>query len=83
MTGTTVKSVRARDYRCSFCGKSQDKVKRLIAGPHSVFICNECIDLCYEIVHEEEDIGALAGQQEHGKKDQWRHSSRSGQQKKD
>lgn len=37
---------------CSFCGKSQHEVKKLIAGP-SVFICDECIDLCNEIVHEE------------------------------
>ena len=37
---------------CSFCGKSQHEVKKLIAGP-SVFICDECIDLCNEIVHDE------------------------------
>ena len=34
---------------CSFCGKSQHEVKKLIAGP-SVFICDECIDLCNEII---------------------------------
>lgn len=38
--------------KCSFCGKSQDQVKRLIAGP-GVYICNECIELCSEIVQEE------------------------------
>ena len=37
---------------CSFCGKSQDEVKKLIAGP-SVYICDECIDLCNEIVQED------------------------------
>ena len=37
---------------CSFCGKSQDEVKKLIAGP-SVYICDECIQLCNEIVAEE------------------------------
>ncbi len=37
---------------CSFCGKSQDEVKKLIAGP-SVFICDECIQLCNEIIAEE------------------------------
>ena len=37
---------------CSFCGKSQHEVKKLIAGP-SVFICDECIDLCNEIIEEE------------------------------
>lgn len=39
---------------CSFCGKSQHEVRKLIAGP-SVFICDECIDLCNDIVHEEID----------------------------
>ncbi len=37
---------------CSFCGKSQDEVKKLIAGP-GVYICNECVDLCNEILEEE------------------------------
>ena len=37
---------------CSFCGKSQDEVKKLIAGP-SVFICDECVDLCNDIIKEE------------------------------
>lgn len=41
------------DYlRCSFCGKSQKEVQKLIAGP-SVFICNECIDICQDILSEE------------------------------
>ncbi len=39
--------------RCSFCGKTQNQVKRLIAGPN-VYICNECIDLCQDILEEEE-----------------------------
>ncbi len=38
--------------KCSFCGKSQKQVKKLIAGP-SVYICDECIDLCNEIIEEE------------------------------
>ena len=38
--------------KCSFCGKSQKQVKKLIAGP-GVYICNECIDLCNEIIEEE------------------------------
>ena len=37
---------------CSFCGKDQDEVKKLIAGP-SVYICNECVDLCNDIIEEE------------------------------
>jgi ATP-dependent Clp protease ATP-binding subunit ClpX len=40
------------EVTCSFCGKSQDEVKKLIAGP-TVYICNECIDLCNEIVTED------------------------------
>ena len=38
--------------RCSFCGKSQEEVRKLIAGP-DVYICDECIDLCNEIIIEE------------------------------
>ena len=41
--------------RCSFCGKSQEQVKKLIAGNNNVFICDECIDLCAEILEEEMD----------------------------
>lgn len=40
------------DLLCSFCGKSQDEVKKLIAGP-SVYICDECIELCNDIIAEE------------------------------
>lgn len=41
-----------RNIRCSFCGKTQDEVDRLIAGD-GVFICNECIDVCYNIINDE------------------------------
>ena len=41
-------------FSCSFCGKERDKVKKLIAGP-KVYICNECVDLCYSIL-EESDV---------------------------
>jgi len=37
---------------CSFCGKSQHEVRKLIAGP-SVFVCDECVDLCNDIIREE------------------------------
>jgi hypothetical protein len=40
--------------RCSFCGKDQHDVKKLIAGP-SVYICNECIDICEEIIEDDRD----------------------------
>ena len=51
MTDTTTNSGDKVLY-CSFCGKSQHEVKKLIAGP-SVFICDECIDLCTDIIQEE------------------------------
>ncbi|HRO11761.1 MAG TPA: ClpX C4-type zinc finger protein, partial [Amaricoccus sp.] len=37
---------------CSFCGKSQHEVRKLIAGP-TVFICDECVELCMDIIREE------------------------------
>ena len=45
---------RAGNLVCSFCGKSQDEVRKLIAGP-TVYICDECIDLCNDIIAEEND----------------------------
>jgi len=45
-------SRKSNFLKCSFCGKSQNQVKKLIAGP-GVYICNECIDLCNEIIDEE------------------------------
>ncbi len=47
------------DLRCSFCGKSQDEVRKLIAGPDGVFICNECVDICVGIIEEEYDFDAV------------------------
>jgi ATP-dependent Clp protease ATP-binding subunit ClpX len=44
--------------KCTFCGKSQRQVRKLIAGPASVYICDECVELCNEIV--EEELGAQA-----------------------
>ena len=41
-----------KKYTCSFCGKNQDEVRKLIAGP-IVYICDECIDLCNDIIAEE------------------------------
>ena len=46
------KESESNKLNCSFCGKSQDEVKKLIAGP-SVYICNECVDLCNDIIEEE------------------------------
>ena len=39
--------------RCSFCNKTQDQVKKLIAGPAGVYICDECVDICADIIEEE------------------------------
>ncbi len=56
--------------KCSFCGKTQDQVKRLVAGPNDIFICNECIKLCDSIISEEirveevEDFSELPKPQE-------------------
>jgi len=49
---TTGKGEEGSKLFCSFCGKSQDEVRKLIAGP-SVFICDECVDLCNDIIREE------------------------------
>ena len=46
-------------HRCSFCGKTQDQVRRIIAGP-GAYICNECIALCQEIVADDMDLMAAA-----------------------
>ena len=48
LSGTDTKST----LYCSFCGKSQHEVRKLIAGP-TVFICDECVDLCNDIIREE------------------------------
>jgi len=49
-------SGRGVSYTCSFCSKNQDQVRRLIAGPAAVYICDECVELCREIIQE--DSGA-------------------------
>jgi ATP-dependent Clp protease ATP-binding subunit ClpX len=48
--------------KCSFCGKMQDQVRKLVAGP-GVYICDECIELCNEIIEEElcDDFGLDMG----------------------
>ena len=45
---------KTKDLVCSFCGKGQEEVRKLIAGP-TVYICDECIDLCNDIIAEECD----------------------------
>src|SRR5262249_6124181 len=51
---------------CSFCGKSQHQVERLIAGP-KVFICNECVARCDEVIEEEDQIGRLLAAEKGGR----------------
>src|SRR5512146_1139406 len=51
---------RSNNLTCSFCGKSQDEVKKLIAGP-TVYICDECIELCNDIIAEETKLEEAMG----------------------
>ena len=57
MTGDSTSEDNSKLLYCSFCGKSQNEVRKLIAGP-SVFICDECVDLCNDIIREEIQEGA-------------------------
>ena len=45
--------------RCSFCNKTQDQVKKLIAGPNGAYICDECVGICSDILDEEFDASEL------------------------
>ena len=49
-------------FRCSFCGKTQDQVRKLIAGPNGAYICDECVDICAEIIDEELENDEAAGE---------------------
>lgn len=40
-----------QEFRCSFCGRTQSEVDKIIVGPN-VFICNECVEACNEIIHD-------------------------------
>ena len=53
------KNDKRNPIRCSFCGKSQDEVNRIIAGP-GVYICNECVELCHEIIEDDKVQSAPA-----------------------
>ena len=48
--------------RCSFCGKTEDHVRKLLSGPNGVYICDECVALCNEILSEEFDRGRVCGE---------------------
>ena len=47
--------------RCSFCSRSESEIRRLIAGPEGAFICNECVELCRDIIEGEEPRAETSG----------------------
>ncbi len=49
------------DIRCSFCGKTQDQVHKLIAGPSGTYICDECVAICADIIDEEDEAASPEG----------------------
>ena len=51
-------TVTDNNYNCSFCSKVQNQVKRLIAGPDRVFICDECVELCGQIISQDANAGS-------------------------
>ena len=46
--------VKSVEFHCSFCGKVNSQVKKLIAGPNGVFICDECVAVCETVIKEED-----------------------------
>ena len=47
--------------RCSFCNKTQNQVRKLIAGPNGAYICDECVEICSEIIEEEVSRDRMSG----------------------
>ena len=47
------KNITDNNLRCSFCGRSENQVRRLIAGPNNAYICDECVEICASIVDDE------------------------------
>ncbi len=58
--GMAGKSIEGK-VRCSFCNKTQDQVRKLIAGPSGVYICDECVDICADIIEEEYEDEQIEG----------------------
>ena len=56
-------AIKNGDYkiRCSFCGKTEDQVRKLIAGPDGSYICDECVEICSEIIEEEVSRDRMSG----------------------
>lgn len=61
---------RKDEFRCSFCGKPQSQVRKLIAGPNGAYICEECVDICAEIIEEELENEGFSNQDERYIKEQ-------------
>lgn len=55
----SVDATMRRQWRCSFCGKGKDRVRKLVAGP-GVFICDHCVQLCNEVLQSESQHGDLS-----------------------
>ena len=55
-------SVSQVKHRCNFCTRAHDEVERLIAGPEDIFICNFCVDLCTNLLKEEDGEEIRGGQ---------------------
>ena len=56
------KMIDPKKIKCSFCGKPQEAVRRIIAGPEGIYICDECVDICADIIEEEEGYPEYDGQ---------------------
>ena len=52
---------RKEAIACSFCGKNQNKVRKIISGPSGIYICDECVDVCHDILEEDTDIDIEMG----------------------
>ncbi|MBR5421127.1 MAG: ATP-dependent Clp protease ATP-binding subunit ClpX [Lachnospiraceae bacterium] len=50
------KIIDPKKIRCSFCGKPQDMARRMIAGPEGIYICDECVEICSDIIQEEDEF---------------------------
>ena len=57
-------------FRCSFCGKPQEQVHKLIAGPNGAYICDECVEICAEIIEEEMEKEEFGEEESIGLRDQ-------------
>ena len=73
MNITNMNGKNGVEIRCSFCNKTQDQVRKLIAGPGGVYICDECVDICADIIEEEFEEEQMQQQQEFDEDDRQIH----------